>query len=158
MRTVRLKGAGVGRRTVAALIDGGLVSGVAALPWLVGWASLDLYIAPSSRYQLDHVLELWILRPGVFISPLLWWTALWIGWHAVWLYVGHGQTPGCRAMRLRFLDRHADPLRWGHLVGRAVGHALSVATLGLGWVWVLVSSERRSVPDVISGTYLVDER
>lgn len=157
MRTIRLKGAGVLRRAIAGLLDALPVTLLSALPWVAGLASLELYMAPDSRFAIDHLVELWILRPGVFISPVVWWTGLWILWQALWVYLGSGQTPGCRAMNVRVLDVHADPVRWPHVALRALGHALSVATLGLGWAWVLVSPGRRSWPDLLSRTYLIDE-
>ena len=157
MRTVRLKGATTFRRAAAAVVDLLAVNGLAALPWLLGVASLDVYVAPSSRFQIDHLLELWILRPMSMLGPVLWWAALWIAWHVLWVYLASGQTPGCKLLRLRFLDRCADPLRWTHIAARAAGHALSIATLGLGWAWVLVSGERRSWPDLLSRSHLIDE-
>jgi uncharacterized RDD family membrane protein YckC len=142
---------------LAAGIDAAAVSGLAATPWALGLVTLDLYRAPPTRFLLDHLLELWILRPGSFLGPVLWWGGLWIAWHVLWTYLWAGQTPGCRALRLRFLDRHADPLRWHHIALRALGHVLSIATLGLGWLWVLVSANRCSWPDVLSRTHLIDE-
>jgi uncharacterized RDD family membrane protein YckC len=157
MRTIRLATVSARRRTAAALVDAAVVTAVVSLLWVAGVFPTDIYAAPPDRFGIDHLLELWIARPGAFLDPVAGWTLAWIAWHVGWVYLGDGQTPGCRLMRVRFLDKHADPIRSPQAGLRAVGHVLSVATLGLGWAWIWVSPARRSWPDIISGTYLIPD-
>ncbi len=67
-----------------------------------------------------------------------------------------GQTLGMRAWRLRLVcvDGSAPP-SWGTLISRYLFAAISWAACGLGFLWSLIDSERRTWHDLASGTVLV---
>jgi len=78
----------------------------------------------------------------------------------LWLYYGYswavsGQTPGMAIVGIRVVRRQGrDPgLRQGLV--RPPALALSFATLGLGFIGILIGRERRGLQDVLAGTAVV---
>lgn len=63
-----------------------------------------------------------------------------------------GQTIGMRAWRLRLAADGAARPGWGALVVRYGVAAVSLAALGLGFLWSLHDGERRTWHDIASGT------
>lgn len=70
-------------------------------------------------------------------------------------WVRGGQTLGMRAWRLRVLRDDGEPLGWGDAWVRFGAALLSLAPAGLGFVWVLIDSDRRAWHDRLSRTGLV---
>ncbi len=70
-----------------------------------------------------------------------------------WLH--GGQTLGMRAWRVRVVRADGRPLHAGNALLRALGALLSWATLGLGFLWMLVDRDRLTWHDRISATRLV---
>jgi uncharacterized RDD family membrane protein YckC len=70
-----------------------------------------------------------------------------------WLH--GGQTLGMRAWRIRVVRADGHPLHAGNALLRALGALLSLAPLGLGFLWMLVDRERLTWHDRISATRLV---
>lgn len=67
-----------------------------------------------------------------------------------------GQTLGMRAWRLRLLDQDgAETVSWAQLAIRFVVAIASLMALGLGFLWSLLDSERRTWHDLASRTVLV---
>lgn len=65
-----------------------------------------------------------------------------------------GQTLGMRAWRLRLVGDHGESPRTGRLIARAVLGAVSLACLGLGFLWALGRPDRRTWHDLATGTRL----
>ena len=70
-----------------------------------------------------------------------------------WLH--GGQTLGMRAWRIRVVRADGYPLHAGNALLRALAALFSWATLGLGFLWMLVDPERLTWHDRISATRLV---
>ena len=62
------------------------------------------------------------------------------------------------AGRLRVIDLYGDPPSIARAGGRAAGYLASLATLGLGFLWIGFDSEKRGLHDWLSGTYVVVDR
>ncbi len=66
-----------------------------------------------------------------------------------------GQTPGKALIGLRIVGKNGqqvNPLR-GLL--RLIGYLLGFVTLGLGFLWILVSDRRQGWHDMLAGTYVI---
>nr|WP_298250045.1 RDD family protein [uncultured Halomonas sp.] len=66
-----------------------------------------------------------------------------------------GMTLGMQAWRLRVQTRDGGTMSLRQAMTRYLVAWLSVAALGLGYLWVLFDAERRSWPDIASGTRVV---
>jgi uncharacterized RDD family membrane protein YckC len=72
-----------------------------------------------------------------------------------WFWVHGGQTLGMRAWRLRLVSTSGGSITWKQALIRFAVALLSWACLGLGFLWVLIDSEKRAWHDRLSGTRLV---
>ena len=69
----------------------------------------------------------------------------------IFFWLRRGQTLGMVAWKLRFASATARvSVAQAHL--RLLGGALSLASLGLGHVWILFDRQRRGWPDLLSGS------
>ena len=67
-----------------------------------------------------------------------------------------GQTLGMRAWRLRLVNVDgSSPVPWRALIQRYLVAKVSLAAVGLGFVWSLFEPNRRTWHDLASGTVLV---
>jgi uncharacterized RDD family membrane protein YckC len=155
MRELRLTGASLRRRALAAGVDGLPCVALALLPWVVGIFAWGEFVPPPDRFWPDHLLELLAARPRTFTAPLIWAALVWCLWQFLWVAFAQGRTPGCALLGVRYVDAYGDPPRWDHALLRAVGGVLSAGSLGLGWAWGFVAPSRRTWPDLLSGTWLV---
>jgi len=69
-----------------------------------------------------------------------------------------GQTIGMRAWRLRVVGADDAPLRWPRALLRFVVGLISLAALGIGFLWGLFDSQKRTWHDIAAGTLLVRQR
>lgn len=157
MREVRLQGASLLRRGLAAALDAAPALGAAALPYALGLWDGDAFIPPdqAAAFLPDHLLALLAHRPLAFAQPFIVAVAVGLLWHFAWLYFARGLTPGLRLLGLGVVDRYGDAPGAATCALRALGHALSAAALGLGWLWVFASPTRRSWADALSRSHVV---
>lgn len=129
------------RRLAAALYDLfpliGLWMLVAALGLLLAGGRVDV-AHPPPLYHLG--LQLALLGVTALYFVLSWCRG--------------GQTIGMRAWRLQVMADEA-PLGWPRALLRFGIALLSLATLGLGFLWCLVDREQRAWHDIASGTRMV---
>ena len=75
-----------------------------------------------------------------------------------YFWVSRGQTLGMLAWRLRIVPTgQGEPVTLRQALLRFIGALASFATLGLGYLWMYVDSERRTWPDMLSGTRVIHE-
>jgi uncharacterized RDD family membrane protein YckC len=70
-----------------------------------------------------------------------------------WVLVGH--TPGMRVMGIEVTSDCGERLTVGRGVRRLAGFALTILTLGIGFLLVLLDDRRRALQDVVAGTVVV---
>jgi uncharacterized RDD family membrane protein YckC len=63
-----------------------------------------------------------------------------------------GQTVGMVAWKLRVQSLDGTPVSLRQALLRFIGALLSIATFGLGWLWMLIDPGRRTWPDLVSRT------
>jgi len=66
-----------------------------------------------------------------------------------------GQTVGMRPWRLRIVRTDGSPVKLAQAALRFAVALVSVAALGLGFLWCLVDRDRRAWHDIAAGTLLV---
>jgi uncharacterized RDD family membrane protein YckC len=153
---LRVRAAGVGRRFLAAFIDGALVGAVAIGATLVATLALGVSLPSSKELGPDFVLAGLLDRNPMALGAL----GLLAGMSALYqIYLGGilGQTAGKRLLHLRVISsRGGAP---GPLLGcvRFVALLFSLLPVGLGWLWCLFDRERRALHDHVSGTYVIVE-
>lgn len=130
----------------------GLVTRVAAACIDIGVVIIALIVA-----YLGFVVVVFLVPPGGFempVPPL--WLELVVGPVAMTLYLAvswrsDGRTYGCHVMGLRVVDRQGqDP----NIVTALLRAAFNVA-FPLGFAWVLVSRQNRSIQDVALRTSVI---
>ncbi len=143
------------RRALAASVDALACLLLAALPYLLGLVSPDVFIPDDGFFWPDHMVLVLGRYPANIIGPVVWLLLVWCCWQFGWMYFDRGHSPGTRLARIKAVNVHGDPLTLTHAIRRALGHLLSGATLGLGWLWIFISPSRRSWPDLLSSTHMI---
>jgi uncharacterized RDD family membrane protein YckC len=115
-------------------------------------------------YDAMLVLAIWLLtlfigvaiHNGAVLGPLVQ-TILFVELFCFFAYfwVARGQTVGMLAWNLRLETNDGTPMRLGQALLRFVGAMLSLATLGLGYLWIYIDPDRRAWPDMLSRTHVV---
>jgi len=140
-----LQAAGLWRRFAARMLDcllGTLVWGLAAM-WLViiAWG---LRPAPLELREAA-LLALAVLGLGLVLHVV---------YHVAFIG-GCGQTPGKMALGIAVVRRDGHRAGYGRAAVRCLAGALSLLTLGVGWLGVLFTRERRGLADWLAGTRVV---
>ena len=98
---------------------------------------------------LDFCLLLIVLVPLKKV-----WLLLWLTYHVIF-WATKGTTFGGMVMGLRIVREDGRPLTWGVALVRAMSALLSALALGLGFLWVAWSREKRAWHDRLAGTMVV---
>jgi uncharacterized RDD family membrane protein YckC len=140
---------GFWRRTLAALIDFGIILPVALV--------LTLIAGKLTGVRPPAGLDPWLLlldnEPALAMG-----LGMLLGVAAVYVLVfqiTRGRTIGMRVLDLRIIDVYGDPPSPGRCVARTAGYLLGVLTLFLGFIWIGFDSEKRGLHDWIAGTYVI---
>lgn len=135
--------AGLGRRLGAMLYDAFLVVAiwilitvlhVAFVRYALGYSAEAIGVSAAQRFSLQLALLI-----GAFLFFAFFW-------------MRGGMTLGMQAWRLRVQTRNGCSITLAQSLVRYLVAWLSLAAFGLGYLWVLFDSERRSWPDIASGT------
>jgi uncharacterized RDD family membrane protein YckC len=153
-RVLRVRATGFGRRFVAALVDGLLLSSISLVVTLVTALVLG---AP-----LPHMRE---IGPDLLVAGILDRNPMAVG--AIGLFAGltilyelygagmAGQTLGMRLVRIRVIGSRGRPPGAVRGLIRVLAFVPSVLPGGLGWLWALFDREHRALHDHLAGTYVI---
>ena len=143
-----LVAAGFWRRLAAHLLD--CLVGFGA--WLLGsmWLLIGVWELRGAPSDLRELLVLALALPVFAV-------ALHLTYHVLML-VACGQTLGKMAVGVIVVRRDGGPVGVVAACLRCLGGFLSAATLGLGYVGILVTRERCGLADMLAGTRVVDAR
>lgn len=138
--------AGLGRRLGAMLYDGFLVMAI--------WVAVTVVHMMFFRYVLGQQPEeigttasdIWSLRLMLVFFVTLFFVFSWSR---------GGMTLGMQAWRLRVQASDGHSLNFKQCLIRCAAAWVSLLAFGLGYLWVLFDSERRSWPDIASNTQTV---
>lgn len=112
-----------------------------ALVVLVGFIGVALLGSDMDQHPLFALFRL-----AVFSVPLLFYGFFWRR---------SGQTLGMLAWRIRVQTPQGQPLNLRQTLLRLLGGLLSWGCLGLGYLWLFFNHEKRTWPDLLSGTEVV---
>ena len=115
-------------------------------------------------YDAMLVLAIWLLtlfigvavHNGPVLGPFVQ-TILFVELFSFFAYfwVSRGQTVGMLAWGLRLETDDGTPMRLAQALLRFVGAMVSLAALGIGYLWIYVDPDRRAWPDMLSRTHVV---
>lgn len=125
------------RRLVAAIYDGLLLIALWMCGTLLDAVVRDVFSIPSHHLSLQILLYLIGLA---FFG---------------WFWVHGGQTLGMRVWRLKVRRSDGATLRWPIAAVRYTAAYFSWGAAGLGLLWCLIDSRRRSLHDLAAGTEVV---
>ena len=94
----------------------------------------------------EHTTARWVLQA---------WLILLCGCFYVWQWRGTGQTLPMKTWKLRLLTQAGTPLGTTRALGRYAAALLSVALMGLGFLWALIDHDGLFLHDRLAGTQLV---
>lgn len=94
----------------------------------------------------DHTLQPWQAQLLTLASVIAFFTLFWIK---------SGQTLGMQAWRIKLVDFNGNTPSLGQALLRCCGACLSIACLGLGFIWCLVDRNKRYWHDYLSHTELI---
>lgn len=80
---------------------------------------------------------------------------LWSAYHAGFEQARYKGSPGKMLMRLQVVDLDAKPIRFWHAFGRRLAGLFSLALLGGGFLWIMVSRRKRGLHDYIADTLVI---
>lgn len=152
--TARYRTAGLWRRGLSMLLDAIPAAFIVALGFAVGWLDAELLRPPHGWFWTEWVFKYWLDDRAALVMPLVVFFSSAIAWTTIW-EAWSGRSPGARVARLLVVDRSAFKLSATRAVLRGVGAWLNLASLGLGYLWILVSSYRRGWHDYLAGTLVI---
>ena len=119
--------------------------------WLrfVAWL-IDVIILGIIGFVLGRILD----RP---VAALIFQLAIGALYH-VGFWVMQGATPGKMAMGLKVAMVNGDAIEFGSGFLRWIGYFASSITLGIGYLMIAFSKEKRGLHDLIGGTIVVRAR
>lgn len=138
--------AGLGRRLGAMLYDGLLVLAIWIALTAAHLAMVRLVLGVSAEQVGAGLAQVASLRLLLAVSGFAFFAFFW---------TRGGMTLGMQAWRLRVQTRDGFSITLRQSLARYLVAAVSLAALGLGYLWVLVDAERRSWPDIATGTRVV---
>jgi uncharacterized RDD family membrane protein YckC len=75
--------------------------------------------------------------------------------YTVGFWIAEGATPGKMAMGCRITSADGEPLSAGQAVGRYFAQFLNVLTLGIGYLMIAFTPEKRGLHDYVAGTVVI---
>jgi len=129
------------RRLIAMVYDAFLLIALFAL------VSLPIVLALGRDHPInENWLVLLLYRLVLLLTAYLFFG---------WFWTHGGQTLGMRAWRLQTLNSDGSPLDWISSGKRFLAVLLSWASLGLGYLWMLIDKDKLTWHDRLSGTRVV---
>ncbi|MGR4066748.1 RDD family protein [Halomonas sp. LR3S48] len=138
--------AGLGRRLGAMLYDALLVLAIWILITVLHVVFVRLVLGLDAELVGQGAPQRLTLQLALLIGAFVFFAFSWMR---------GGMTLGMQAWRLRVQTRSGHSITLSQSLVRYLVAWLSLAAFGLGYLWVLFDTERRSWPDIASGTRVV---
>ncbi len=78
--------------------------------------------------------------------------------YSIAFWVGQGATPGKMAVGVKVVMANGEPIEFGAACLRYIGYWLSGLILGIGYLMIAFSAEKRGLHDNIAGTIVIKTR
>ena len=143
--------AGFWRRTAAGLFDALIVSPLVLAVILSASKLAGLNLPALRNGSIDTWLDLALAGDPAFLGAL----GLGVAVIALYLFLFQAlaaRTIGMRAFRMTIIDLGGAPIPPWRAGLRTLGYLVSMATLGLGFIWVGFDREKRGLHDWLAGT------
>jgi len=134
--------AGLGKRLGAILYDSLLVLAI----WFLTLAFVAMVSDSSSA--LDQVI------PATYVQ-IICGIETFAFFYFFWMH--RGRTLGMMAWHTHLATVSGETLKPTHVCLRIIGAILNFATLGLGYLWILLDNQNRSFSDMLSGTCILED-
>jgi uncharacterized RDD family membrane protein YckC len=136
------------RRLAAMLYDSILVFAIWVVVGFIVLYALGVNNARETSGELAQLTQSQnnILFAAMFASAFLFFGFFWT--HS-------GQTLGMQAWRVRVQNVDGSSISWLQSMQRFCSAPFSLLALGIGYLWMLVDKQRRTVPDIISHSQVV---
>jgi len=138
--------AGLARRLGAMVYDGFLVAAIWILITGLHLTLMRQVVGIPAEEIGTGLAQVLSLRFALLLGAFLFFAFFW---------VRGGMTLGMQAWRLRVQTLEGCSITLPQAMLRFAVACLSFAAFGLGYLWVLIDRERRSWPDIASGTRVV---
>ena len=153
-RVMRVRAATFPRRIAASLVDLLLVTSVSAGVAALAALALGVRLPTAKEFGADFVMAGLLDRNPMVAGGV----GLFFGISGLYqIYLGGilGQTLGKRLLGIRVISSRGEAP--GPVLGslRFVAMGLSLAMVGLGWLWCIFDRERRALHDHLSSTYVI---
>ena len=120
----------------------------------------DLLLVIALIFALSFTVV--VVNNGEAIASGTWWYNGLLAMAALvfysWFWVNGGQTLGMKAWKIRVVTDELKPLSWSRAALRGLAGIVCWAPFALGFLWMLIDGEQRTVQDRLSGTRVVDLR
>ncbi|QDG54272.1 RDD family protein [Persicimonas caeni] len=146
--------AGLARRGLALVLDATPAAFVVALSFAFGWLDARILQPPHGWFWSEWLFKFWLDERAALILPVALFLGLAIAWTTAWEAL-RGRSPGGQVAGVLVVDRDAFTVSATRAILRGVGAGLNVASLGLGYLWIFVSSYRRGWHDYLAGTLVI---
>ncbi len=93
-----------------------------------------------------------------FLAAIAFQVALGAFYHVGFWVGADGSTPGKMAMGVKVVMANGEPVEVGNALLRYIGYIPSSLLLGIGYLMIAFSSEKRGLHDIIGGTVVVKSR
>lgn len=149
--------AGLFRRLGALVLDAVPAAFLVVCAFAVGWFDSAVFRPAQGWFWSEWVFKFWLDDRLALVAPAASFFGLGIVWTTIWEAIS-GRSPGARVVGLLVVDRSAFRVSAARAMLRGLGSTINVATLGLGYLWIFVSSYRRGWHDLLSGTLVVRDQ
>jgi uncharacterized RDD family membrane protein YckC len=134
--------AGAMSRLVAFMVDAGTLWGLYLLGQLFLNVAAKLVTGDSFNLTNDRWAAFAVLTAWEFLYFAYQWGV-------------SGKTLGMALLGLQVVTREGGPISWRQAIYRTLGLALTLLTLGIGFLGIVFQRERRALNDFIAGTAVV---
>jgi uncharacterized RDD family membrane protein YckC len=131
-------------RATALLVDIVLLNVITILTSFLWAWSMSRALASLRFTAIDAIHTWW-----AFVALVVYFGAL--------TYLGHGQTPGKRLLRIRVVSLIHERLSLWHSFERALGYAASTLELGFGFLQYFIHPNAQTVHDRIAETIVISD-
>jgi uncharacterized RDD family membrane protein YckC len=147
-----LRAAGFWLRLLAFGLDAAILIPVSVVLALATGLVDPATLPPRQGNLIDYLADVWNTAPEVVQNPVLLFAGLLFVYDAL-MTTMWGTSPGRRALGIRLFDSAGRAPRVGRAMARAALRMASFLLLGIGCLWSAAHRERRTLHDVIAGTY-----
>ncbi|MGH7845026.1 MAG: RDD family protein [Candidatus Binatia bacterium] len=138
------------RRYLAFMIDLVILASFSLLLFYLTYIAYSVGLAANQR-------SLSAYNETPFWRFTCWGSLFLCGWYFVLFHAMAGRTLGKWLLGLRVVGPNRSPITYRQSLKRWIGYFLS-AFLGLGFLWILISRERRGWHDYLAGTWVIRDR